>query len=69
MLIYEVYSYAILLLTLRLHHVFFLERVSDGGPEKGPLILDVPIRLYLRSSGWVGPFQGHHHSLKKEYMV
>ena len=26
---------------------------SDDGPEKGPLMLDVSISLYLSSSGWV----------------
>ena len=45
---------------LRLHHVFF-ERVmvaKKGAPrEKGPL------------RAWVGPFQGYHHSLKKELIV
>ena len=29
---------------LRLHHVFFLDK-SDGGPEKGPLMLDISISL------------------------
>ena len=65
---------------VRLHHVFSWE--SDGGPEKGPLMLNVSISLYLylylylSSSGctnlskrraWVGPFQGHHHSLKNTW--
>ena len=37
---------------LRLDHVYSSWE-SDEGPEKGPLMFNVSISLYLSSSGWV----------------